>query len=322
MLAEKRHVEELWGSVVRKSPVIAILTAALACSLPSAAVQQPGQQTFPSAEEGSKALIEALKANDETTLLRILGPEGKEIISSGDLVEDKTNRAQFVEKYQKMHRLVMEPDGTTTLYIGAENWPTPIPLVHNGGSWYFDTAAGKKEILYRRVGRNELAVIRVCHELVDAENEYYAQPHDGHPGKEYASKLFSDSHKHDGLYWEVGSGEPESPIGPLLASAAAEGYTQEADQGPQPFQGYFFRILTKQDGKAPGGARSYIVDGKMTGGFAFLAYPAAYRSTGVMTFTVDQDGIVYEKDLGPRTDQIAKAMTGYATNSTWRKAEQ
>jgi hypothetical protein len=321
MRVEKRYVEDLCRDVVAGFVALAFLTAALAYCSSAAAAQQPGQKTYPSSAEACKALVEALKGNDEAALLTILGPDAKEIVSSGDPVEDRSNRAEFVQKYQRMHRLVMEPDGTTTLYIGAENWPTPIPLVHKGGSWYFDTSAGKQEILYRRVGRNEMAVIQVCHELVDAEKEYYAQSHDGDAGKEYAPKLLSAPHKHDGLYWEVGSGEPESPIGPLLASAAAEGYTQEADQGPQPFQGYFFRILTKQDGKAPGGARSYIVDGKMTGGFAFLAYPAAYRSTGVMTFTVDQDGIVYEKDLGPRTDQIAKAMTGYATNSTWRKAE-
>jgi hypothetical protein len=321
MRIEKRQVEDLCRGVVAKFLAFGLLTAALAFGSSATVAQQPGQKTYPSPEQACKALVEALKANDEAALLTSLGPEAKEIISSGDAVEDKANRAEFVEKYQKMHRLVMEPDGTTTLYIGAENWPTPIPLVHKGGSWYFDTAAGKKEILYRRVGRNELAVVQVCHELVDAEKEYYAQPHDGDPGKEYAPKLFSAPHKHDGLYWEVGSGEPESPIGPLLASAAAEGYTHEPDQGPQPFQGYFFRILTRQDGKAPGGARSYIVDGKMTGGFALLAYPAAFGSTGVMTFIVDHDGIVYEKDLGPHTDQIAKTITGYARDSTWRKAE-
>jgi hypothetical protein len=321
MLIDKRILEDLCKCVVRKLPAIAILTAVLAWSSPATRAQQPTQRTFPSAEEASQALVEALKANDEAILLRILGPEGKEIVSSGDPVEDKANRADFVEKYQQMHRLVIEPDATITLYIGAENWPTPIPLVHKGGSWYFDTAAGKKEILFRRVGRNELAVMQVCHELVEAEKEYHAQQHDGGPGGEYAQKLFSDPHKHDGLYWEAVSGEPESPIGPLLASAAAGGYVQEPNQESQPFQGYFFRVLTRQDGNAPGGARSYIVDGKMTGGFAFLAYPAEYGSTGVMTFLVAKDGIVYEKDLGPHTAQIAKTITGYHRDSTWRKAD-
>lgn len=321
MRVEKRQVEDLCRGVVAKFLALAFLTAGLAYCGSAAAAQQPGQKAYPTAEEACKALVEAVKANDEAALLTILGPEAKEIISSGDPAEDKSHRAEFMEKYQKMHRLVVEPDGTTTLYVGAENWPTPIPLVHKGGSWYFDTAAGTQEILFRRVGRNELAVIQVCRELVDAEKEYYGQPHDGEPGGEYAQKLSSDPHKHDGLYWDAAPGEPESPIGPLLASAAAEGDAHEGDQALQPFQGYFFRILTRQDGKAPGGARSYIVNGKMTGGFAFLAYPAAYRSTGVMTFIVDQDGIVYEKDLGPNTHQTAKAMTGYAPDSTWRKAE-
>jgi len=321
MLSDKRILEDLCKCVVRKLPAIAILTAVLAWSPPATRAQQPGQKTYSSAEKASQALVEALKANDEAILLRILGPEGKEIVSSGDPVEDKANRADFVEKYQQMHRLVIEPDATITLYIGAENWPTPIPLVHKGGSWYFDTAAGKKEILFRRVGRNELAVIQVCHELVEAEKEYHDQQHGGGPGGEYAQKLFSDPHRHDGLYWEAVPGEPESPIGPLLASAAGGGYAREPNQESQPFEGYFFRILTRQDGNAPGGARSYIGDVKMTGGFAFLAYPAEYRSSGVMTFMVGQDGTVYEKDLGPHTAQIAKTITGYDRDSTWRKSD-
>jgi hypothetical protein len=220
-----------------------------------------------------------------------------------------------------MHRLVIEPDGTTTLYIGAENWPTPIPLVHKGSNWYFDTAAGKQEILYRRVGKNELAVIQTCGGLADAEKEYYAQTHDGQTAQEYAQKFFSDPGKQNGLYWETASGETNSPIGPLVAVAAIEGYPQPPDRNLEPFQGYYFRILKAQGAKAPGGAHSYIADGKMTRGFAFVAYPAEYRSSGVMTFIVAQDGIVYEKDLGPKTAAIAKAMTKYDPDSTWRKAD-
>ena len=321
MSSEKCHFDVAPMDGVAKFIVFAILAAGIACFPVPAPAQQPGQKTFPSAAEASKALIAALQTNDEVALLGILGPEGKEVISSGDPIEDKTSRAEFVQKYQQMHRLVVEPDGTTTLYIGAENWPTPIPLVHKGTTWYFDTAAGKQEVLYRRVGRNELAVIQVCRELVDAEKEYYAEPHDGGSGRQYAQKFFSDPNKHNGLYWEPASGEAESPIGPLLASAAAEGYTQDPNHEPQPFDGYYFRILTGQGANAPGGARSYIVDGKMTGGFAFMAYPAEYRSSGVMTFIVDQDGIVYEKDLGPRTAEIAKTLTRYERDATWRKAD-
>jgi len=297
-----------------------VLATGIACASAPAA-QQAGQKTFSTAEEASQALISALQANDETALLQILGPDAKEIISSGDPAEDKNNRAAFVEKYRQMHRLVVEPDGTTTLYIGAENWPTPIPLVGKSGVWHFDTPAGKQEILYRRVGRNELTAIQVCRELVDAEKEYYAQPHDGDGGRQYAQKLFSDPSKHNGLYWTPGSGETESPIGPLLATAEAEASVHDQNQPPQPFEGYYYRILTRQSAKAPGGARSYIIDGKMTGGFAILAYPAEYRSSGVMTFIVSQDGIVYEKNLGSRTAGIAKNLTGYERDGTWRKAD-
>lgn len=276
---------------------------------------QPGQQTFSSAADASQALVSALQNNDQQELSKILGRDAKDVTSSGDETEDANDRAQFVQKYQQMHRLVIEPDGTTTLYVGAENWPTPIPLAHRGNAWYFDTAAGRQEILYRRVGKNELAAIQVCHELVDAEKEYYGQ------NSQYAQKLFSDPGKHDGLYWEAASGEGASPIGPLVASATSQGYAEAENQQPQPFQGYYFQILKGQGGKAAGGSRSYIVEGKMTRGFAFVAYPAEYRSSGVMTFIVDQDGVVYEKDLGPKTTEIAKNLTRYDRDATWRKAD-
>ena len=277
---------------------------------------EPGQQTFSSAPEAVHALVSAVHKNNEEALLKILGAKAKDIVSSGDEVEDKQNRQEFVEKYRQMHRLVNEPDGTTTLYIGAENWPTPIPLVHKGESWYFDTAAGKEEILYRRIGRNELAAIQVCRELVDAEKEYYATPHDGDTNT-YAQQLYSDPGKQNGLYWQTSSGEPASPIGPLVAAAAGD----SPDQQHQPFQGYYFRILKGETGKAHAHGESYIVDGKMTRGFAFVAYPAEYRSSGVMTFVVNQDGIVYEKDLGPQTAEIAKKLTRYSRDATWRRAD-
>ncbi len=285
------------------------------------AAPQTGQQTFSSAEEASQALVTAMKNNDQQSLLKVLGPNAKSIVSSGDDAEDQKDRDEFLKKYQQMHRLVMEPDGTTTLYIGAENWPTPIPLVHKGSSWYFDTAAGKQEILYRRVGRNELAVIQTCSGLVDAEKEYYSQPHDGATDRQYAEKFFSDPGKQNGLYWETASGQTSSPIGPLVAVAATENYPQPPDRNLEPFEGYYFRILKAQGAKARGGAHSYLENGKMTRGFAFVAYPAEYRSSGVMTFIVDQDGIVYEKDLGPKTAAIAKTMTKYDPDSTWRKAD-
>ena len=282
---------------------------------------QAGQQTFSSAAEASQSFFVAIQKDDRPTLLKVLGPSAKDILSSGDEAEDKNDRDQFAHKYQQMHRLVTEPDGTTTLYIGAENWPTPIPLMHKGNAWYFDTAAGKQEILYRRVGKNELAAIQVCRELVDAQKEYHAQSHDGETDRQYAQKFSSDPGKHNGLYWDKGSEADASPIGPLVAVAAKEGYAQDADQNLQPFQGYYFRILKGQGAKAAGGSKSYIEDGKMTRGFAFVAYPAEYRSSGVMTFVVNQDGIVYEKDLGPRTAEIVKVMKQYNPDSSWRKAD-
>jgi hypothetical protein len=278
---------------------------------------QSGQQAFSSASDAAQTLVEAIQKNDHPALLKVLGSNAKDLISSGDDAEDQNDRNQFVQKYRQMNRLVTEPDGTTTLYIGAENWPTPIPLVHQGSSWYFDTAAGKQEILYRRIGKNELAAIAVCRELVDAQKEYYAEPHDGDKNQ-YAQKLYSDPGKHNGLYWQASSDEPASPIGPLVAAAAQEGYGEAADQEHQPFQGYYFQILK---GEGRGSAHSYIVDGKMTRGFAFVAYPAEYRSSGVMTFVVSQDGIVYEKDLGPRAAEIAKKLTRYDRDATWRKAD-
>jgi hypothetical protein len=215
-----------------------------------------------------------------------------------------------------MHRLVKEPDGTTTLYIGAENWPTPIPLVNHGDSWYFDTETGKKEILYRRIGQNEISSIRVCQELVASQKEYYSAQHN-----EYAEKIFSDEGQHNGLYWKAAGGSPESPIGPLVAAAVAEDYSKSQGDSPTPYQGYYFHILTRQGKNGPGGAKNYVVNGKMTGGFAFVAYPAEYRSSGVMTFIVNQDGVVYEKDLGKKTDIVAKNMKEYNPNSSWQKAE-
>ncbi|MGD0492783.1 MAG: DUF2950 domain-containing protein [Steroidobacteraceae bacterium] len=280
--------------------------------------QQPGQKTFASPEEASNALVTAAQDNDEKALLDLLGPDGKQIVSSGDAAEDTHNRAEFVLRYRQMHRLVVEPDGTTTLYIGAKNWPTPIPLVQKANAWYFDTDAGKEEILFRRVGRNELSTIRICQELVAAQKEYRDMQHDG-----YARKIFSDEGQRDGLYWKAAAGEARSPIGPLVASAVIEeSHAVAHGRIPTPYRGYYFHMLVRQGNDAPGGAKSYIVNGRMTEGFAFVAFPAEYRSSGVMTFIVGSDGVVYEKDLGTSTPGIAKAMKTYDPGAGWRKAEE
>jgi len=315
MLRTKLRFDRLPGSDLPKLAVAALLLTG--CLSVRSMAQQSGQKTFSSPEEASNALLVATQNNDEKAMLEILGPDEKQIVSSGDDTEDSNNRAIFVKKYEEMHRLLREPDGTVTLYIGAENWPTPIPLVNKRTVWYFDTGAAKKEILFRRIGRNEMSTIVVCRQLAAAQKEYYASQHN-----EYAQKIFSDEGQHDGLYWKAADGEPKSPIGPLVASAVAEGYPKDQNGAPTPFRGYFYHILTRQGKAAPGGAKNYIVNGKMTVGFAFVAYPAEYRSSGVMTFIVGADGVVYQKDLGKKTEAHAKGWTEYNPDSSWQKVEE
>jgi hypothetical protein len=281
-----------------------------------ARAQQPGQKTFSSPEEATTALVNAAQSNDEKALVEIFGPYGKEVVSSGDATEDAENHANFAKRYQEMHRLVKEPEGQLVLYIGAENWPAPIPLVNKEGVWYFDTEAGKKEILFRRIGRNEMSTIRSCRELVGAQKEYYSTQN-----SEYAQQIYSDEGRHNGLYWKAAEGETQSPMGPLVAAAVAEGYVKGKAGPPTPYRGYLYHVLTRQGKHAPGGTKNYIVNGKMTEGFAFVAYPAEYRSSGVMTFIVNADGVVYQKDLGKETEEIGKAMKEYNRDSSWQKAE-
>jgi Protein of unknown function (DUF2950) len=300
------------GSLLKLAGTAVLL--AVFSATPSHA-QQTGQKTFASPEEASKALFAAAKSNDEKAMLDLLGPDGKEIVSSGDEAEDAQSRAEFVKRYEEMSRLVKEPDGSVTLYIGPHNWPCPIPLMSKGNVWYFDTAVGKKEILYRRIGRNEVSAIHVCRELAAAQKEYYAQQHN-----EYARRIHSEEGKRDGLYWKMSGSEPQSPIGPLVAQAVSNEETKSRGTEPVPFRGYYFHILTRQGKNAPGGAKSYLVDGKMTS-FAFVAYPAVYRSSGVKTFLVSEDGVVYEKDLGKKTETIAISMHEFNPDSSWQKPE-
>jgi hypothetical protein len=291
--SEGFHWANLPGLVAAAVIVVASFSA-------GAVAQQAGQKTFSSAQAAAQALAAAARSNDEKAMLAILGPSGKELVSSGDEAEDSDSRATFAKRYQEMHRLVKEQDGTTILYIGAHNWPTPIPLVQKASVWYFDTDAGKKEILYRRIGRNEISAIRISQELVAAQKEY-ADQHNG----EYAKKIFSDDGQHNGLYWKAADGEPQSPIGPLVADAVVTGYANSQNGERTPYRGYYFHVIA-------GGEKS---------GFAFVAYPAEYRSSGVMTFIVNQDGVVYEKDLGRKTETAAKGLKKYET-AGWRKAEE
>jgi Protein of unknown function (DUF2950) len=291
----------------------------LGCSSAPTFAQEKGQRTFASAEDAGRALFDEMQAQNMQALLSILGPAGNDVLSSGDPQEDLDARTGFVVKYQEMHRFVKEPDGTVTLVIGAENWPLPIPLVNHQGNWYFDTDAGKDEIVFRRIGRNELSAMDACRELVEAQKQYFARPLGDQP-KQFAQKLVSDEGRHNGLYWHGASDEFDSPINPLIAYARQNVPTEQAGEHV-PFNGYMFRILTSQGPHAPGGAKDYIVDGKMVAGFAFVAYPVDYRSSGVMTFIVDESGTVYEKDLGLNTTKLAQAMTVYDPDSTWHKVE-
>lgn len=297
-----------------------LLALSLACPFAPTFAQQPGQRNFSSPEEAASALFATMRAHDDQTPLSILGPTAKEVLSSGDPGEDADARESFVVKYQEMHRFVNEPNGSVTLLIGAENWPFPIPLVNNHGSWFFDTAAGKDEILFRRIGRNQIAAMEACRQLVEAQREYFTRP-SGNLSQQFSQKLVSDKGRHNGLYWNGAYDEFDSPIDPLIAYASQEEVKDQAGD-PIPFDGYFFRILTSQGTHAPGGARNYIIGGKMTGGVAFVAYPAEYRSSGVMTFIIDESGSIYEKDLGPNTTKLAHAMTAYDPDETWHQPDE
>jgi Protein of unknown function (DUF2950) len=307
-----------WKKCIRFA-VFVLLAISLGASFVPMYAQDSGQQTFTSVVDAASAFFTAMQAPDDHPILKILGPAGNDIVSSGDPIEDFDARTNFTLKYQEMHRFATEPNGTVTLIVGAENWPLPIPLVKKNGAWYFDTKAGKDEILFRRIGENELLAIQACSDLVDAQKQYYDRAPNGF-ADQYAQKLVSDDGKYNGLYWEGTDDQYNSPIDPRIANASGKSSKDQVGH-PVPFNGYFFRILASQGRHAPGGDRKYVVNGKMTTGFAFVAYPAEYRSSGVMSFVVSKSGVVYEKDFGPNTTQLAEAMTAYDPDSTWNKEE-
>ena len=280
------------------------------------------QRVFRSPSSAAAALVQALRSDDLKEMTAILGPEGEEIISSGDPVADNNAREEFTKRYDQMHRLAYDDRHQVVLYVGADNWPLPIPIVKQRDGWMFDTAEGKDELLYRRIGRNELYTIDVLQELADAQ-QYYADLQKQSSGQpSFAEKILSDSDKRNGLYWPTNGAEPESPIGPLIADAAEQGYKRNQGGQPAPFHGYYYKVLTSQGADAPGGAQNYVVDGKMTRGFAFLAYPAEYRDSGVMTFMIDESGVIVEKDLGPDTEKTAQSITAFNPDSTWSELEE
>jgi len=279
------------------------------------------QKTFSSPEEAVKAAIAAARSNNDNELLAIFGPKAKEILFSGDPVADKQRRAEFVAAYDQANRLSTEGEDRI-LIAGKQDWPFPIPIVKKGQSWMFDTEQGKQEILNRRIGGNELFTIQTMLAIVDAEREYAMKDRDRNGLLEYAQKFLSDPGKKNGLYWAAKAGEPESPLGPIIVQARSQGYGGKATTAPGPYHGYNYRILTAQGKDAPGGAYSYLVKGKMIGGFAVVAYPAEYGNSGIMTFIVNYDGKVFQKNLGSNTAAVAKSMKEYNPDKTWTEVKQ
>ena len=300
--------------VLRK--VVSLTTAMLLCAAASVA---SAQQAFKTPDEAASALASAAKTGDRKAIVTVLGPDGEDIVSSGDEVADAETRQKFVAAYDAKHEIAMEGDNKATMVIGQEDFPLPIPLVRKDGMWRFDTAAGRDEILFRRIGKNELEAIQSCLAYVDAQNEYAEKDRTGAGVKTYAQRIISQPGKKDGLYWPTSQGEDASPLGELVAQATAQGY--RAGGARAPFHGYYFKILTKQGAAAPGGELEYVVHGKMIGGFALVAYPAEYRNSGVMTFIVNHAGDVFQKDLGPGTAKRAERMSAFNPDKTWQKVE-
>ncbi len=293
--------------------LVSLTMAALLCATANA------QQAFKTPDEAAGALASAAKTGDPKAIVTVLGPDGTDIVSSGDPVADASAREKFVAAYDAKHQVTLEGDSKAIVVIGNEDFPLPIPLVRKDGTWRFDTDAGRQEILFRRIGKNELDAIQSSLAYVDAQNEYADKDRTGAGKGVYAQRIISSAGKKDGLYWPDAKGGDESPLGELIAKATAQGY--RTGGGRTPYHGYYFKILTKQGSAAAGGELEYVVRDKMIGGFALVAYPAEYRNSGVMTFIVNHDGTVYEKDLGPRTANLAEKMTTYNPDSTWHKVE-
>jgi len=295
--------------------LLALLVLLTSCNkAEKPASEQAAQKIFASPEDAGAAIVAAAKSGDQNALIAIFGPDSRDVLFTGDTVKDQDSLKGFVASYDQMHRWGNLKAGGKVLYTGADNFPFPIPLDKNSsGQWSFDTAAGKDEILARRIGRGELTAMAACGAAAIAEDQYFSK------AKQYAQRFASDEGKQNGLYWPVAEGQAASPLGPLGDFAKALGYSNAGDK-PQPFNGYYYRILTKQGATAKGGAKDYIVDGKMTGGFAVLAYPVEYRNTGIMTFLIGTDGVIYQEDLGEKTSDQGAAMTEYNPGEGWSPA--
>ncbi len=312
----------LHARALRRGPAwrlaLGVLTLASLLALPPCAAA--AQRSFDSPEAGAAALADAVRSNDSAALRAIFG-SGK-LVSSGDPVADAASRAAFLVAYTQGHRIV--PDGRQAeLRLGEQAWPMPIPLVQGpAGRWRFDTRRGETEVLSRRIGRNELAAIQVCLAIVDAQREFAARDSDGDGLREYATKMMSTAGQRDGLYWPTAADEALSPLGPMLAAAAQDGYLSPNTGSLEPYQGYFYKILTRQGADAVGGSYDYVVDGQMVGGFAVLAWPARYAASGIMSFIVNQDGRVYQKNLGHKTSAVTTALSSFNPDASWKRVAE
>ena len=293
--------------------LVSMAVVALLCASTSVAT---AQQAFKTPEEAATALVGAAKSGDMKAITTVLGPDGDDIVSSGDEVADAATRAKFVTAYDAKHTIAMEGDSKAVMVIGPDDFPLPIPIIRKDGQWRFDTAAGREEILFRRIGENELDAIQSALAYVDAQDEYAEKDRTGAGINTYAQRIISQPEKKDGLYWPTSQGEDPSPLGELIAEATKQGY--RVGGGRTPFHGYYFKILTRQGPAASGGEADYVVNGKMIGGFALVAYPAEYRNSGVMTFIVNHAGTVFQKDLGPNTAQLAERMMSFNPDKSWQ----
>jgi hypothetical protein len=313
MITEQHFPRRFRALYVARLATLAAATLVLAMASGADA-----QQSFTTAEQAADALVGAVRTGERRAILQVLGRDGADIVSSGDPVADDTARRLFLAAYDAKHQVTTGDDSKATIVIGESDFPFPIPLVRKNTAWRFDTAAGRLEILYRRIGRNEYNAIQACLAYVDAQNEYADKDRTGAGPGVYAQRIVSQPGKKDGLYWPSSEGGDESPLGDLAAQASADGYRVGGARAP--FHGYYYKILTKQGPNVSGGPLDYVVRGKMIGGFALVAYPAEYGNTGVMTFLVSHEGTIFEKDLGPRTAVLAERMTAFNPDQTWRKA--
>jgi hypothetical protein len=283
------------------------------------AVEAIKQKTFASPEEAGKELFAALQAGDVKAMLEVLGPGSREIVQSGDAVADRASRERFLKAYEEANVLERPGDAKAVLSVGRDAWPFPVPIVKSAAGWQFDAKQGREELLNRRIGRNELNAVQAMLAYVDAQREYYLRNPAGDKLLHYAHKFASSPGKRDGLYFPTTSGERPSPLGPLFASAKAEGYAKGADTSPTAYHGYRYRILRGQGASAAGGAYDYVAQGRMIGGFALVAWPASYGNSGVMSFIVSHGGVVYEKDLGPDTAVVAQKITRFNPDKSWKR---